>query len=465
LASNAPTVKMSGNLSGSSSTSSSDYYKGLNSSGFGKWLKRGAIVFAMLLIIIMVYTWGFRLGLGQEALAQASTQAQKGGLFGAVSEGAVKTYNAIFNPEALTTNYGFESDVQQNANNPDLGVKIRDFKQIGKTFTNEPISLSGLISVSGFDQPVELATFCSLNANSGEYVADNLIPAKLSGISSAENKATFYPNTNIIIGADCYFPNGIKEVKESLLGKDQAIITKQAKLYTNFNFVTKASIKIYMLGWSEFEQILKDPKINDPFAYYKINEPQRLSDGTVKSTSTQGPINLGLGTYISQPFSEDKEYPFGVTISPSSILASGDLEKLENLEIMVPNYVYLQGDSEYGSSFDSSQCAFENTGLNDEDNFKIYKLKEELKNKLNNECKDESLKSSKLTKQDCYDLHWKRLEFRCRFKIVKSEPIKTMEFDYIRAIAKYVFRTDMPATVSVYRMPDTALVDTSPKLV
>ncbi len=417
-----------------------------------KWLFKFLIGFTIISLIIIGLIAGFNFyqsGLGASQATHASTAVESTGAIILGKLGLTTAKDAIYG----NYNYGFESDIEQTQTDPDLGVKVSDLRQVGLPQYGEPIEIIGTIKAKSPEDDLKLVVSCRLDDG-------DLIPAVVSSTTSSGNEATLYKGQLEIIQASCVFPKGIQPEKVTLARPDlkqtEPIKTsKQARMYANFEYKTKASHNTYFMQSGELSAILELGK--EPFTLYKVNDPQLTYDRKITSITTAGPIKVGIGTLVSQPFVESRPYSFGVTLA-NNLDWNGNLKKLEEIYVYIPPLFYLDGEQQFGDKQFTSTCAFDPTGQIDQDGFKIYKLKESLLTQTNKECDKATLKSSSLTEQQCIDLFGKNrdMTFRCNFKIPTLSEGPGLQYDFIRAEATYIYQTERVVAVDAIKRQDIA---------
>ena len=84
----------------------------------------------------------------------------------------------------------------------------------------------------------------------------------------------------------------------------------------------------------------------------KISCSLLKSDRTVRSVTTQGPINLGIGTFDSQPFSENIPYYLGVTLTNNDDWF-GNLKELKDVLLYMPPNINVAGEGNIQGECDS----------------------------------------------------------------------------------------------------------------
>ncbi len=337
----------------------------------------------------------------------------------------------------------FSSEVEANAENPDLGVKITNFEATSNLFMEgSDVKLTGSIAASSLTDDTTIAAYCTLEG----YRNERPIPAQLFGNTASGNTAVIPKNYNAEFQARCTFP------PDPNFKADKSRIAKIATLVVNYRFTTQATQKLWFLD----KNTLLSLEGKNAFDYYGING-QVDSKGRSRSKSTAGPINLGVNIDLPQPFTDNTPYILTAQLSPN-IGWPGNLEKLESLTLQVPSTrdldLVLEGDANF--NIQGSKCDFDYIGPG-EDQFKIYELRPELLAKVNQDCSTDTLTSLALSKKDCIDFFKSRPTFSCLFEATRV-PQSSLQFDAIRSEAKYLYRTEKQAAIEIRKTPEVPLV-------
>ena len=365
--------------------------------------------------------------------------------------GLTNVYLAIAKPETLFTP-SFVSEVEKSQNK-EIGAKIKSFKPIIETvFETDPIEFNGEIEVATLDRPMKVLVFCQLEEyKGGPYPEDlSMIPAQLIGINSNGNEAVIYENDFRTFEAGCLFPPGSVPVP-----KTRTITAQKAKLIVVFEGYGVASSPIYLFPEERKRALALDGR--EPFEYYKINEQGLQSDNRIKSRTTPGPLNLGIGIFQSQPIGVGVPYSLGVTVA-HNYQWRGNLNKIEELSIKIPSTsdldITLSSEQEFGNTLgEASTCAFDPIGKTP-DEFQIYTLRGDLLKRVNKDCNTQTLKSSTLTKQKCIDIFKEKINYKCKF-VVKNMPLSERPVkDFIGVEAKYLFQSESGSVINVLRIPE-----------
>lgn len=409
----------------------------------GIWI----IIFFFLFVTFLVFLYNYYYVAGQGAVLAKHAATGVAETFSIPVVGPlVATFQKIYLGSELVTNYKFESDVEKNKDNQDLGLKISELKQEGgDVFSNSPIFVRGTIKAQSFDRPIIADVECSLEDYDGRVKLN--LP-----VSEGEEKIKIYGDVPQTYNVGCYFEDGIdvsEETERIATEKAPSIIAKNAKLSVIYDFVTKASHNTYFLRRELSNSFLA--RGEDPFKYYGIIDPQLKSDRTVRSKTTVGPINLGIGTYDSQPLSENTPYFLGVSLT-NNIAFNGNLKKLKRLEIMLPPNMAVPGETEFEGE---GTCDFYYTGSLDENGFKIYDLKTEKLDEVNKRCNLDDLKNRKITLDNCIKQLKSSFDYLCQFKIVEPIYGDSVYVDFIRAEADYVYETSRKTTINIIASPQS----------
>lgn len=411
--------------------------------GLIKWIIVLTISTAVLLLIAFLIWIGFnyyRTGSVDVASARVGVAAEEPiGVFG----------NALFkispNLYALwegNVNYqdSFSAEVETNQQNPNLGVKIFEFKALeSSVLEGEPMMFEGRIVANSLADQIEFQAHCSME----EYNKGSLMPAKLSGNPTANgNKGiVFKDQTNAEFTATCIFPGEAVKIEKPRE-------PKKAYLHVTYEFTTKGTQKVYFLDRNEMLAL----KGEDPFKIYKLSDPQLGMDRKIKSKSTDGPINLAFGIDNPQPFTQDTVYRLNLQLS-NNLGWSGSLKKVSDIKLQMPAVkdIELVIDGEGGFSGSSDvRCDFEYIGQGDE-GFKLYKVSDASLNNVNKDCSEKNLRTIALSRSECISLFKERPTFSCFVKPLRV-PKLLPQYDVLRAEAIYVYEIEKPAIVEVRKL-------------
>lgn len=424
-----------------------------------KIIRIGSIVF-ILGILILAGIVGYNQyvsGRGATAVLHGEVAAENVAFPVLFNILGAETYNALFRPQIA---YGFESDIDQTQQQ-DVGIKGINLQQLGRPGYGEPIEVLGRFTAASPLQDLEIIVECQLGEG-------QIVPATVSSSSARGNSAYLFRGDKETITATCLFAEGLNPnnvdfatgVKKPTFDSASPIETTEdlplevpgkVTMFIRYNFYSKASHRTYLLSKEVVSGLLRrDPPV-DIFEYYGVVDPQLKSDRTVTSQATPGPLNLGIGTYSSQPFVEGTPYSFAVTLTNNFGEWKGNLKKLDSLEVMIPPYIRLETDQDFGNVGQVTTCPFiyDHDG---ENGFRVYKLKDEELEKVNKECTKEVLQSSSLTLKGCINIFDTAQvpPFICKFKNPDTV-YERIAYDFMRSEAHYIYQTQQAAVVKAYR--------------
>ena len=416
--------------------------------------------FTIVFVLVIVGIGGFALynnyvARGATVVAHTEAGVANTGIPFFASILGQETYNGIFRPDQV---YGFESDIDKSLAQ-DVGIKDIKIDQVGRPDFGQPVEVLGRFTASSPLQDLELVVQCQLDEQTP-------VDAVVSATSSSGNTATVFKGAKETVTASCIFPEGINPEKTTFvrgvehagiiptgLEKEKALPFEYpgtVKMFIRYKLPSKASHRTYLLAKNVVRQVLsKNPPV-DVFTFFGVNDPQLTSDRKIKSIATPGPLNLGIGTFSSQPFVEDTPHPFAVSLTNNFGEWHGELKKLESLDLFIPPYMRLETDSDFASARTASSCAF--VYDSDGDNgFRRYRLKDQVLETVNKECTKETLQSASLTEKECIDIFGKDRDkiFTCNFKF--SDEFPRLKYDFIRAEAEYIYQTKEIAVTKAYR--------------
>lgn len=248
--------------------------------------------------------------------AEPGAESVKGGLFG--------FFEYISNP--ATARRDFDSVVEKNVDNPNLGVKITEFKGVNPSFEeNKPVQLFARIemaSLSGKDKEENVILGCSLEDYNGDSAIE---PSTIS----------YYGDGSLYVdSAICKFSRGI-----SVDG--QEVDSKKAVINATSEYKQLVTYRAYFMRLSDYSKLRLAGK--DPFKYYGINYPLLMPGNEVKSLVTDGPLNVGIGVAKSQPFTEGSEY-VPLIVSFSNRYFTGNLVEINDFKLILPNLIELENN-------------------------------------------------------------------------------------------------------------------------
>ncbi len=339
----------------------------------------------------------------------------------------------------------FDSDVEANANNRNLGVKIKNLEALPSTvYEQDPIRFTGSVSAASIGEDIKLSATCRLEG----YNHDRPIPAKLYGSTTTKsNEAVIFKDANEELVAECLFPDGVS-LKNNKVNKE----SKVGKLSIVTEYFTEASQTVYFMSQSEYLTIRS--KNQDPFIVKKIKNPQLRSDRRIDSIYTAGPAKVKVGIDLPQPFVDNRPYILNVQLS-NAIGDTGMIQRINAIVLELPNVpdlrLVLEGTAGYSSSTSVDTCDFEFVGPGEE-GFDIYQVKEEKLVSINKDCGSADLKSLHFTEKQCIDFFRANPTFTCAFKADRVP--KELQYDTIRVRAKYLYQVERSSVVDVIKALD-----------
>jgi hypothetical protein len=410
-----------------------------------KFLGITFVAFMAIFAVIFMVRGGLNTGAGTALAGEGEVAAETATDKFFAQSGLLDIWEWVSSPEKKVAQSSFESELEENSKNADLGMQILKFDQDKtKTFSDEPFIVEGTLSGMSIESNKQFNVYCSLDKDSGDFEANKLYPAQLFGTSTlSRNSGEINPNFVEIFQAICEYP-GIFATKP--------ITSAKARMYTIYEFDSRASYPVYILDSTILKRIRYVEK-TDPFTSFGIIEPTLNNQGVLSSTTTAGPIDLAIGIPTAQPLTSGTEYSIVVELGIGTS-QYGNVQKLEKLELDMPSYLKLIQES---TSLTKSSCDFEYTGPSSEmAGWDSYTLSTEKMERINQDCSEEAVLTSAMTREDCIDFYKSSAEFRCRLKVDLPQDLlpQTMERDFIRAYAKYVYEIDTPAAIQVYQRPE-----------
>ena len=403
-----------------------------------QWIIGAAFALAIIFVLIIAGLVFFNIsqtGVGQTAYKHGEVALKDTPIAATLKIINPKLANLIVPGQAgeISTEYSFESEIIENAENKNLGVKVTSFKQYRPTLEGEDIEVIASLEGASLDQDTEINVFCSLE----DYQKGELIPASLAGSNAQGNKALIPKGDSSILQASCFFPGG--------LDIDAAIAAKEAKLVVLFDFKTKALYEFSFINDAELSALQLSNR--DPF------EVHSELPKTKKSITTAGPVNLGIGSLFPTPWTNrgTRRVDISLTNGPDW---RGHLKVLKELNIYIPSLdtfsIILEGEEGFPQQGINSRCDFQFTGQ-EEEGFNIYTLKDPLLQKVNQDCDASALKDSTLSQLQCFDIY-KEPTYGCIF-VIDNLPPQGRGSDYILASAVYTYQIDARTTVTITKQP------------
>lgn len=391
------------------------------------------IIFGGILGGLFVYNYFYRAGEGASILKHAGVGLEETGVAGAAKLGVLDIFKVALNPEKAGAIYGFQSEIEDNADKKELGVKMTNLEQVGgRAFSGKDVIIRGVITAQSLTSELTSSVRCEMDGYKGD--------AKVEISGTEGDSIKIYKDVPQTFTATCVFPNGITVDDLSKIK-----LTKIAKMYVAYDFTTKAMHNTYFLSKKSADSLIS--KGVDPFVYYKVSDPLLKSDRTVRSVTTQGPVNLGIGTFDSQPFSENIPYYLGVTLTNNNDWF-GNLKELKDVLLYMPPNINLAGEGGI-----QGDCDFYNTGDLDEDGFKVYSLNSNKLEQANKDCSKKALSEQLIGEEQCLNLFKNNINYMCKFVIAEGLDEDNIFKDIMRVESSYIYETSKSVAVDVYNLP------------
>lgn len=321
----------------------------------------------------------------------------------------------IQQPQKLLTGVSWESQVEQNKENQDLGVRITKLASKSSTFrSKEPIEILGEVKASSLSEEATVSIKCSMEDYTGN-------------IDITHSTETIYKGQLQTFQPRCVFSDGAET--------DKDITSKKASMVASYSFATQAYMNAYTLNKVQKNIILS--KNENPFS--NIQEPYLKSDNTMSSVTTYGPINLGIGLTQSQPLSEEEIYTFGITTTNNDF--TGNLDKLEGITVQLPTDLEL---------ITERNCDFISSGK--EQGLNTYILTDSAFERVNIDCSNKEVRGT-LTEIGCIEQYKNKQTFLCDLKVNQASD-KTTYIGSIKAEAQYIYSTRRNLAVRITKQQE-----------
>jgi len=278
---------------------------------------------ALFVLVVIVYNLIVS-GQGEFVVKETWQNVQPG-----VSEGKSGLFDFweyITNPGAA--NRDFDSVVDENVENSNLGIKIDEFETISPDYDEgRPIQLFARIEMAGISGS-QISEEVYLNCSLEDYRGDD-------GVVEPD-KLVYYGDGSVYVDSVlCKFPKGINVYKGKL-------DTKKATINATSTYTQLVNYRAYFMRDESYNS-LRLLEI-EPFEKYGvIYENLNPITKEVKSEMTPGPINIGIGVTKRQPFTEGIEYiPLIVNFKNDQF--NGDLKEINNFRFYLSDLIELDND-------------------------------------------------------------------------------------------------------------------------
>ena len=394
---------------------------------FGGFLTWGLRIIGFLLIVGIIFVIGFVVFRGSTT---GATEAWTSDLSVALDDKVDTTpflawWDTILNPAKART---YNSIVEDNENNGALGVKIINFEGTPSEYFMQggaapAIRATAVVEAGSLDKDGTAVTFsCELEDYSGDI---EILPAERTFPGNGKSK-----RETVV----CSTANG-----GPLSLQPKILNTKRMTFNVLFDSVTLAHYDAYIMKTSEYDLVFYDKDL-DPFVYFLGSKPSLLGPQNVmKSRTTDGPINLGMGTQTSQPFLDGDLVPFQVSLTPRW---RGELKYVRSLTLKVPPEI----------EFDENPlfCDFESTGEYEGD-YKLYNLTEyALNEKVNVDCSPGAIEGTGLSESSCMKHFKTDLQLQCFMQILPfAADSSSFYLTPIEAELDYVYELDQSINIKI----------------
>jgi hypothetical protein len=331
-------------------------------------------------------------------------------------------FDTILNPAKART---YKSIVEKNEDNDALGVKILKFEGTPTEYFMQgdvapPIQSTAIVEAGSLDEKGTLVNFtCELEDYSGDI---EVLPAERT-----------FPGTGRPY-SETVFCTTLRGGPLSL--QPRILNTKKMTFNVLFDSLAIAHYDAYIMKRSHYELAFSDKDDLAPFIHFLGSKPEKLGPGNImQSRTTDGPINLGMGTGNPQPFLDGDLVLFQVSLTPRW---RGELKYVRSLTLKVPPEIELDENPLF--------CDFESTGEY-EGEYKLYSLTDyALNEKVNVDCSSEAIEGTGLSEASCMEHFKTNLQLKCGLQILPfvddstsflRTPIEA-ELDYVYELDKSI---------------------------
>ncbi|MEK6907090.1 MAG: hypothetical protein AABW45_01040 [Nanoarchaeota archaeon] len=382
-------------------------------------------IIAIILMILLIFGAGFF----TYNYAQTGTlQLQKTQLTDTLSKIPIivpllDTLKIIQDPSRVVRQSSWQTEVDRNSENQELGLIFKEFKSIKEIYRQDEI-----IAL------VARAQITSLKDNAQVKFSCKETTKEIMGVVNPPEPITLPKDSTQVLSVRCEIPAG------SIKLEDQQIAPARIVLNADYDFKSSAYIEAYTMSSNALRE-LQNNLIN-PFE--NENNPRLNKEtGELRSVTENGPMILSLGIIESQPLTDqgpylnNPHYTLGLEIKKSGLSYQGLLNKINNV------YIYLPKDFEFQDFGELNE--FEIISENEDEIFNKYKMKEAKIEDLNKRCRDKiSLLDIK-----CQD-YWERgfIITITNFKIASLNK-EDLDKNFIRAEVEYEFQAQTSKVVKV----------------
>jgi hypothetical protein len=256
-------------------------------------------------------------------------------------------WNMIIHPERFR-DYGSVED--EDLKKKDIGIEIDNLGPVSQTFNpGQPIGVRGTVKAASlYSEDSEVSFNCEMEDYDGD---PSLNP------ESVTLKGNAVKLTQIV---SCIFDEGIVP-KTRLESKSVSFISTFEKFYT------ESTYDIFILDSNRYDELYSEGE--NPFNVYGWDKSLVGPGNIMNSKVSPGPVDLIIGSEISQPFREEEnDLFFEVVIKPDTRVNVKKIEK-EDFRLLVPRGIV--------SLKEGDHCDFESS-TSEVNNYDLYTIKKDL---------------------------------------------------------------------------------------
>lgn len=276
-----------------------------------------SLIILVIIVILVAYNWQNIPSLLTKGQVAGGELAKKGGVGGFFSNLGANIRDWI------TLQYGFKQPKIEEKQ--PSGIKIQDFTASRSYFEEgQPVVTRARIHIDALPKDDAVIRFwCESEGNQGKI---SISRAEGDAISLERNKAR---DASLLC-----------EIERGLNADNEKPITRKVTLTGEYeNFATKTALKIYTLDESSYEEV----GTQDPFKYFRIEEPLLSSNNIIKSqcVSGCGLTLLSLKVSAPQPLTQLGRYFLDINLQKDRDWY-GEINKINEIKVSgVPESVQL----------------------------------------------------------------------------------------------------------------------------
>jgi len=381
-----------------------------------KILLFAGIILGLILLIFLGLTGGFRSGFFQYYYETTSDFLSKAPILSPFIE-VLKT---VQDPSQTLRTYGWQSDVDKNSENKELGLKFQNFRSIKKVYLeNEQISLVGTVNVNSLKDDSKVKFDCEASTSS---IKGNIQP---------NEQVEIQKDSAQVFTIRCDIPE--EEIKLDGKQVKAEIIT----LTADYDFKTESYVEAYTMS----RELLAKKQNNQENPFEEENNPRLNKEtGEIRSQYTAGPMKVLINSEYTQPFTEagpfssDPYYSLGILVEKANSFYEGKLNKINEVYLYLPKNFELSGEDDQ----------FELLQENENEVFDKYRLKQDKIDQLNSYCKNANILD--LQCQNYWDRGFIISLTKFRIAALNKEDL---DKNYIRTEVDYQFQAKTSQTVTI----------------